>query len=205
MTATQVRPNNSASTNSKNMNHAQSVRGAILREMYNFKDSHGNKKRKRQMRSTNSRHEYLSNLSEYADSLEEPAYKIMTVKEMREKRKKITELVDIHEHTKNEMKANERQENKKSSGDAVLKSIKRSSHAKENHLDVSEIVVDEWVEKAKKMSPKALKDMLFNYYKGQAECTLIKKAIKGDNDIPGCLVQRIVEYWKKNNISHNDL
>lgn len=206
MTATQVRPNNCASTNSKNMNHAQSVRGAILREMYNFTDSHNSKKRKRQMRSIDSRHEYLLNLSEYADSLDEPEQEIKTVKEMRGKGKKMTELVEIYEHTKNEVQANERHENKKSSGDAVLKSIQSSSHAKENHLDLCEIVVDEWVEKTRKMTSKGLKDMLLSYYSDQpTECKIIKKANKGDNDITGSLVQRVVEYWKKNNTLPNEL
>ena len=54
MTATQVSPNDNASTNSKNMNHAQSVKGAILREMYNFKESHNTVGRKRLMRSNDS-------------------------------------------------------------------------------------------------------------------------------------------------------
>lgn len=56
------------------------------------------------------------------------------------------------------------------------------------------------------MTSKGLKDMLLNYYSDQPiECKMIKKANKGDNDITGSLVQRVDEYWKKNNISPNEL
>ena len=79
MTATQVRPNNSASTNSKNMNHAQTVKGAILREMYDFKESHDNAPRKRAQRSFKSRYKYLSKLATLSDTLTAVKCKIPSI------------------------------------------------------------------------------------------------------------------------------
>ena len=50
LTATQIRANQSADTNAKNMNHASSIRGAISREMRDFEDSHdSNNKRRRKV------------------------------------------------------------------------------------------------------------------------------------------------------------
>ena len=200
MTATQVNPNNSASTNSKNMNHAQSVKGAILREMYNFKESHNTVGRKRLMRSNDSRNEYLLNLSSFSELLSPSNNKIQSVREMAGKGKKIAELVDIYGHTENEMKINEKEGKNKSGGTVVTHYVKRSTNAKSNNLDVVTEEVDALVEKAKKMSVKELKDALLHYYSDQPEeCKIIQKLKKGDSTIPESLTTRIIDYWKSSN------
>ena len=201
MTATQVSPNNSASTNSKNMNHAQSVKGAILREMYNFKESHNTVGRKRLMRSNDSRNEYLSNLSSFSESLSPLNDKIPSVREMAGKGKKIAELVDVYDHAENEMKINEKEGKNKSGGSVVTHYVKRSTIAKSNNLDVVIEEVDALVEKAKKMTVKELKDALLGYYSDQPEeCKIIRKLKKGDSKISESLTTRIIDYWKCNNI-----
>ena len=60
LAATQIRANQSADTNAKNMNHSSSVKGAITREMKAFVDSHStnNKRRRKHMyRGTKSQYE----------------------------------------------------------------------------------------------------------------------------------------------------
>ena len=197
MTATQVRPNNSASTNSKNMNHAQTVKGAILREMYDFKESHNNGPRKRAQRSSQSRHQYLSKLSVLSNLLSSTKCKIPSVREIRGKGKKISELVDVYEHSKNEMSANEKTGGNIAGGECIMKAVRRASTAKENNLDFIEIEVDKLEEKAKKMTVKELKDALKVYCPGDKT---IQVAIKGDVTKENSLMYKIIDYWKKNGI-----
>ena len=203
MASTQVRANNCATTNSKNMNHAQSVRGAILREMYDFEGSHNNtNKRKRQLKSSDSRKKYLTELDKTGNVLMESyrgveGRKIPSVRKTFKRGKKLADLKSIYDYTKDEMQANEKKGNNMASYKAVIDSVKRSSYAKENNLDVIEVVKDKLVEKAKKMNIKELKEMLVQYFVHDPdECKLIKKSIKGDGEVSGSLVNRYVLYWK---------
>ena len=202
MTATQVRPNNSASTNSKNMNHAQTVKGAILREMYDFKESHDNAPRKRAQRSSKSRYKYLSKLATLSDTLTAVKCKIPSVREMRGKGKKISELVEVYVHTQSEMSANAKAGNNIAGGESIMKAVKRSSTAKECNLDFIEIEVDVLEEKAKKMTVKELREALKVYYLDQPEeCKIIQKANKGDVTEVNSLLYKIIQCWKNNNIN----
>lgn len=201
MTATQVHDNNCASTNSKNMSHAQTVKGAILREMFDFKNSHNNIKRKKLLRSGSSRNEYLNEIDrrggEYASQISE-SNKTSSVREMCGKGKKIEDLKSVFVYAEEEMLANEKKGNNKASSNEIINSVKRSTYAKENNLDVIEVVKDDLVEKAKRMGKEELKDALKIYYSGNTdECKLISKAKKGDVETTGTFVNLYVSYWRK--------
>ena len=107
-------------------------------------------------------------------------------------------LKSIYVYTKDEMQANEKKGTNVASYKAVIDSVKRSSYAKENNLDVIEVVKDPLIEKARKMHVKDLKEALLQYYSDDTdECKLIKASIKGEEDVIGLLVNRYVSYWRK--------
>ena len=126
---TQIKANQTAATNAKNMNHALSVKGAITREMRILESSYnvGNKKgKKHQLRSTENQCTYLECVRDYgmklADSVREnDGIKEPTVKEMRSRGKKIMELKQSLSHTRVEMIANAPRGVVKISGPTVIK------------------------------------------------------------------------------------
>lgn len=104
LTETQIRANQSADTNAKNMNHESSTRGAISREMRDFQDSHNsnNKRRtKHLLRSAKNQNVYLKSLRSYGEKLAESVkvdghIKVPTVAQMRFHGKTIMELLAFH-------------------------------------------------------------------------------------------------------------
>jgi hypothetical protein len=161
LAATQVRANQSADTNAKNMNHASSVKGAITREMRAFVDSHGsnNKRRRKHLyRGTKSQCTYLRNLRDYGEKISasvkvDGQIKVPTVVQIRDKGKRILELKHSLPHTKSEMLANAPRNVVKIGGDALSQAVKNSSLAKMNSwTNMPEPEKDIYEDAARKMS-----------------------------------------------------
>jgi hypothetical protein len=191
LTATQIRANQSADTNAKNMNHASSIRGAIIREMREFKDSHdANNKRRRKhlLRSAKNQNMHLKSLRSYGLKLAEVVkidghIKVPTVAQMRLHGKKVMELKQSLPHTRAEMIANAPKGVIKVSGVALVGSIKASTEAKIQGWDNKpEAEKDLYEEAAKKMKSTELRKKLLSYFESNYEmCSRIGKMPKGES------------------------
>ena len=101
LAATQIKEDQTAGTNSKNMNHASSVKGFIIREMRDFKEAQSvfkKRKRKHMFRSCKNQSYYFRSLCSYGVMLSDSVrvdgkINLTTVIEMREKGKRTKKLL----------------------------------------------------------------------------------------------------------------
>ena len=205
LAATQIRANQTAVTNAKNMNHASSVKGAITREMRNFEDAHSTKdqkRRKHQLRSTGNQCTYLRSLRNYGAKIASSArvngqIKVPTIMQMRAHGKKIMELKRSLPHALEEMTANAPKNIIKIGGEVLLTAVKNSTAAKRYSLDnMPAPEVDKFEMAAKKLTIAKFKTTLKQYYEGNAEiCKQINKMVRGDSsDAPNSLTNLLVTY-----------
>lgn len=207
LTGTQVSANNAACTNAKNMRHASDIKGAILRDIKDFRAAHIEGTRHRLLREKNSIHVYLSELVKKGEALASCAIRdgvvaIPTKRDIRGGGKKSAELIASLPHSMNEMDANAKKESSMAGSDALHKAIMDSSDAKLNGWDnMPEQKIDPLIESARKLTIAAIREKLLEYYQNDALLIkVIKKLKKGDNDVEDCLVKKIVEYWRENSI-----
>ena len=210
LTGTQVSANNAACTNAKNMRHASDIKGAILRDIKDFRAAHTEGTRHRLLREKNSIHVYLSELVKKGEALASCAIRdgvvaIPTKRDIRGGGKKNAELTASLPHSLNEMDANAKKESNMAGSDALHKAIKDSSEAKLNGWDnMPEQKIDPLIKAASKMLAATIKEQLLGYYINNQstpdQINIVKALKKGDNDVDDCLVKRIVEYWRENNI-----
>ena len=206
---TQIRANQSADTNAKNMNHALSVKGAIIREMRNFEDAHkpdGKRRRKHQLRSTGNQSTYLRSLRNYGEKLANSVrvngqIKVQTIMQMRANGKKIMELKKSLPHTLMVMTANAPRGEVKICGETLFSAVKDSTLAKRYSYDNMPVPeVDKFEVAAKKLGIATLRKILKQYYEGSSEkCKEISKMPRGDSsDAPNSLMNLLVVFWRAN-------
>ena len=211
LAATQIKENQTAGTNSKNMNHASSVKGSIVREMRDFKEVQSvinKRKRKHMFRSCKNQSYYIRSLCNYGVMLSDSVrvngkINLPTVIEMRSKGKKINELKHSLPHTVLEMKANAPKGLVKIDGRALLQSIKESTTAKINNWDnLPAPEMDKYEEGAKRMKTDALRKLLKTFYASDKEkCKEISTMIKGENSVSSnTLMNLLVNYWKEHGL-----
>ena len=211
LAATQIKENQTAGTNSKNMNHASSVKGSIVREMRDFKEVQSvinKRKRKHMFRSCKNQSYYIRSLCNYGVMLSDSVrvngkINLPTVIEMRSKGKKIDELKHSLPHTVLEMRANAPKKLVKIDGRALLQSIKESTTAKVNKWDnLPAPETDKYEEGATRMNTDALRKLLKTFYASDKEkCREISTIIKGENsDLSNTLINLLVTYWKENGL-----
>ena len=208
LAATQVRANNSASTNSKNMRHASDIKGAIIRDMKDFRAAHiEGEKKKKILRDKDTKHEYLSRIVSHASCLTIQAstggvLSVPTKSIMRKHGKNISELIEALPHTHDEMTANAKSVTMMADGDALQKAVMDFTNTKKEGLDnMPEEVKDHLVESAKKMYAKDIKILLKSYYPNDdTKHKFIDKLNKGEISNENCLVTVLVTYWRNNNI-----
>lgn len=211
LAGTQIRANNSASTNAKNMRHASDVKGAILRDMKDFQAAHvEGVTRIRLLRDKNSKHDYLSKIIMLARSLVERAsdgglLKLPTKRKSRGKGKKIKELKATLPHSLNEMVTNAKSKQLMAGGEALKTAIINSNNAKINGWDnMPSEIVDPLIVAARKMTVVEIKARLSEYYTDNIETKKsMKNMKKGTNDNEECLIKLVVEYWREHNIIPN--
>lgn len=207
LAATQIRANQTASTNAKNMNHASTVKGSITREMRSFEEANDSTKRrirKHIFRGFTNQNVYVHSVFDYGLTIREivaenSEVKVATVLEMRHKGKKVMELQQSLPHTEAEMLANAPRNVVKADGMILLQAIKDATESKKNSWDNMPLPeIDIFEDAAKKMSVTALKKLLRTYYfDDKVKCTQINKMLRGDRfDAPDTLLGLTVSYWK---------
>jgi hypothetical protein len=198
LTGTQVSANNAACTNAKNMRHASDIKGAILRDIKDFRAAHIEGTRHRLLREKKSIHVYLSELVKKGEALASCAIRdgvvaISTKRDIRGGGKKSAELIASLPHSMNEIDANAKKESSMAGSDALHKVIMDSSDAKFNGWDnMPEQKIDPLIKPARKLTIAAIREKLLEYYQNDALLIkVIKKLKKGDNDVEDCLVKKL--------------
>jgi hypothetical protein len=211
LAGTQIRANNSACTNAKNMRHAADVKGSILRDMKDFKAAHvDGATRIRLLRDKNSKHDYLSKIVMLAKSLVDRATDgglliLPTKRKSRGKGKKITELKATLPHSLNEMVTNAKSKQLMAGGEALKTAIMNSNNAKIHGWDnMPAEIIDPLIVAARKMTITEIKVKLNEFYTDNNEMKKrFKNMKKGSDDSEECLIKFLVEYWRQNNVIQN--
>jgi hypothetical protein len=185
------------------MRHQISIRGAIKRDMQDFKnkDNNNKKRRKHFFRSASSQQSFLNRLHDYGMKLTKMAEidgvtTLQSVKSMHGLGMKNKELKESIPHTIMETEINAKVGGRRLTN--IKKVVKGFSITKLNNLSVVPDLMDVYAKAADKLPGGFLKKELLKIYKADIEkCKIIKTLDKGDDEsTPDSLLNIIVPYWR---------
>jgi hypothetical protein len=202
----QIRGNQSADTNARNMDYVAKMKHAIARGMRYNKKNEGEKRVKHLFRSKSNQNEFMHKLHDSGQRLcnsliINSKVKTKTIKELIKDGKKMNELKQLLPYTRVEMAANMTSALRVGALEVRL-GVKNASIAKAEDLSVMpEVVKTKFEILALELLTEELRNYLKEYFINDSDlCDIIKRAKKIDSppEFPQGLMTLIIPYWMEN-------